>query len=83
MVIEIKSLYKKKIKKDKFTKFIIILAHTLETIFNSLMPFIYGFYFVQMKNIIFLFAFLLHLVFYFKINHHGEDFEIFFIRRFR
>lgn len=84
MGVEIKSLYKKKIKnfkKDKWDKVIVILGYVLETFFNSLLPFIYGFYFVHMKNIFFLFAFFIHLIFYFRIKHDKDNFEISFIRR--
>jgi hypothetical protein len=83
MAVEIKTLYKKKIEKEYcfLDKIIIVLGYLLETIFNSILPFAYGVYFVFTNNVSFIFIFFLHLIFYLRIFYEDEEIRISFIRR--
>lgn len=83
-MIRRKNLKVKTVIEDRFPKKItksadrIILAISLiaETGINTMLPFAFGFYFAQTRNIFFLIGFIINILFHVKITRKGRSLEL-------
>jgi len=69
------------VKKTKMNVFIASILFISENIINTLLPFIFGFYFALYNNLIFLFLFIPFLFFQIKTYFDGKNIKISIIKR--